>query len=190
MCIALAAAPLAMLSFGVGALQAVTGYMAQSQAADRQNAYYAANARAAQQAAVNQYANEQNAIIQKRTAASADIQETNIAALKARGTVQNAAAEAGVSGLSVDELVGDYYGRQGRRVDSIDQNYQMDRDYLRAEMDSTQATAQQRINSVQQAAPPSFGDAFLRIASAGLGAATTFNRMSAPSYYPQQNMAF
>jgi hypothetical protein len=153
-----------ILSLALGAMQGVMSYSAQKQAANDQNAYYMANARAAQQAAVNSYAAEQNQAIQKRNAASQQEMETRISGMQARGTARTAAGESGVSGLSVDALVNDDYGREGRRIDSIDQNYAMDRDYLRAQMESTEAQATSRINSVQRARGPSFGDAMLPIA--------------------------
>lgn len=189
MCLAVAGLT-SILSFAVGAAQAVMGFSAQQQQADQQNAYYAANADAARRAAIAQYANEQNAIIQKRNAADQDVLETRIQALQARGTAYNAAGESGVTGLSVNALIDDYYGREGRRVDSIDQNYQMDRDYLRAQMDSTQATAESRINSVQRAQPPSFADAAIRIAGAAVGALGNYTKMTNPGYgYPSMNFA-
>lgn len=156
-----ALAPILGMISSIGS--AVVGFAAQQKQADEQNAYYARNARAAQMAAVNQYANEQNAIIQKRNAAGQQVEETHISAMKARGTAWTAAGESGVTGLSVDALIDDYYGREGRRVDSIDQNYEMDRDYMRAQMESTRAQAEQRINSVRQASEPSFADAAIRI---------------------------
>lgn len=156
-----ALAPILGMISSIGS--AVVGYAAQQEQARQQNEYYARNARAAQMAAVNQYANEQNAIIQKRNAATQQVEETHISAMKARGTAWAAAGEAGVTGLSVDALIDDYYGREGRRVDSIDQNYEMDRDYMRAQMESTRAQAEQRINSVRQASEPSFADAAIRI---------------------------
>lgn len=162
----------------VGGLQAIASYGAQSAAADAQNQYYAENAKAAQQAAVTQYAHQQNQIIQKRNAAGQEILETKIEGLKARATAHNAAGEAGITGLSVDALVGDYYGREGRRITSIDENYMMDRDYMRANMDSTQAQAQQRINSVQRASGPSFGDAMIRIAGSVVGGMGQMARQS------------
>jgi hypothetical protein len=157
---------------------AVVGYAAQKQAADQQNEYYRQNALAAQKAAVNAYANQPNAIIQKRNEASQQITETHIAALKGRGTAYAAAGEAGVTGLSVSALIDDYYGREGRRVDSIDQNYEMDRDYMRANMESTRATAEQRINSVKQAAEPSFADAAIRIFTGITNGMTTMAKSS------------
>ena len=163
-----------ILSLGLGIAQGVMGFAAQSQAASAQNAYYTANAEAAQKAAINRYAFEQNKIIQERNAASQQNNETRIAALEGRSTARTASGEAGVSGLSVDALIHDYYGREGRRIDSIDSNYQMNRDYLRAEMESTRAQTEARINSVQKAAPPSFADAALRIGSNVLKTMTVY----------------
>lgn len=176
----LAAIPL--LSFAVGAAQAVMGFQAQSQQAEQQNEYYRQNAIAANKAAMNNYANLQNNAIQKRNAAGAEGLETKIEAIKARGTARTAAGESGVSGLSVDALVNDYYGREGRHLDSIDQNYAMDRDYIRGEMDNTKATAEQRINSVQRATPPSFADAAIRIAGAAVNSMGQYQRQQFAGY--------
>lgn len=166
MCIA-AAVPL--LSIGVGVAQAAMGYQAQSQAAARQNQIYAENARSAQKAAVGTYAAQQNQLLQKRAAAGQDVTEARIQGIQARGTARNAAGEAGVTGLSVDALINDYYGREGRRIDSINQNYSADRDYLRAQMEATEAQTKSRINSVQRAEGPSFADAAIRMAGAVVG---------------------
>lgn len=188
MCVMALGAIAPILGIMSSVASAVVGYAAQQKAADEQNAYYARNARAAQMAAVNQYANEQNAIIQKRNAASQQVEETHIAAVKARGTAMAAAGEAGVTGLSVDALIDDYYGREGRRVDSIDQNYEMDRDYMRANMESTRAQAEQRINSVRQASQPSFADAAVRIFSGVASGVSQFARAGVSS--TTQEMAF
>jgi hypothetical protein len=178
MCLAVA---LPLLSFGIGAMQAVSGYQAQKRAADKQNQLYAENARNAQQAAVNNYAYTQNRIQQEAAGASQDITETRIQALQARGTARNAAGEAGVTGLSVDALVNDYYGREGRRVDSINTNYGYSRDALIGDMNNTQSTAQSRINSVQRADKPSFADAALRILGSGVSAFTMNQRFNNPA---------
>lgn len=156
------------LSFGVQALGAVAGFAAQSQQAAAQNEYYEENRRQAIKAQVNEYAHQQNKILQENRSASAEIFETKIEAMKARSTANAAAGEAGVTGLSVQALLNDYYGREGRRVDSLTQNYEMTRDNVRAEMDATQSKAIARINSVQRAAKPSFADAAVRILNAGV----------------------
>jgi hypothetical protein len=167
------ALPLIGLAAGIGS--SVMGFMGQQQAADNQNAYYTANAKAANQAAVNSYAYQQNALVQKSNAALQQKQQTSVEALKARSAARVSSGEAGVTGLSVDAIIGDYYGQEGRRMDSIDQNYEMDRDYLRAEMESTQAQTTSRINSVQRVEGPSPLGLLFKIGSnvAGYGAATS-----------------
>lgn len=177
MCVALAGLT-SVLSFAVGAVQAVAGFSAQQQAADNQNAMYSANALAAQKAAVTSYANEQNAIIQKRNTADQSEAETSIAALQARGTARNSSGESGVTGLSVDALVNDYYGKEGRQLSATDQNYAMDSAYLHAQMDSTQAQTTQRINSVARAAQPNPLTAVLGVAGAAVGAMGNYTKMS------------
>lgn len=171
-------APVAMAiaSFAIGAAQTVVGFMGEQAAADAQNQYYAENAKAARQATVNQYAHQQNRIIQERRAASQEKQNATVDALKARATAKTAAGEAGVSGLSVDALVQDFYAQEGRYSNSIDNNFQMTSDYLRSEMESTQAQGQSRINSVRRATPPSFLGAAIRIGATALDAFGTYHR--------------
>lgn len=169
---------LPMLTLALGAGQAIMGYQAQQQAASRQNQYYAQNAEAANAAVVNQYAATQNQRLEERSSADQDKMQGDIAAMKARGSAVTAAGESGVSGLSVDALVNDYYGQQGRHNESIDTNYQMKSDYLTAQMDQQNAQATSRINSVQRAAPPSFADALLRIGGSAINAMTLNTRMN------------
>lgn len=169
-----------LLSFALGAAQAVMGYQAQQQAADRQNQMYYQNAMQANEALRNQYAATQTQRLQEREAADQKDTEGAITALRARSTAFNAAGEAGVTGLSVDALMADYTGREARNREAVDENYQMESSHLDADMKSQYAGAQSRINSVQRATPPSFADALIRIGSAGLGAMTMNSRMNNP----------
>lgn len=171
-------AALPILSLAVGAGQAIMGFQAQSQAASRQNAFYYQNAEAANKAVSDQYAFTQLQRQDQRASADQDKMQTDIAGMKARGTAVTAAGESGVSGLSVDALIGDYWGQQGRRDQSIDSNYAMQSDYLTGQMSTQYAGATSRINSVQRAAPPSFADALLRIGGAGVNAMTLATRQS------------
>lgn len=172
---------LAIASFGIGAAQSIASYGQQKQQAERQNQYYQDNAAAANKALVNTYAGQQNQQLQERNASSQKLFEGQIKAAEGRATAVTSAGEAGVSGLSVDALLGDFYARESRNKDAIDSNYQMTRDGIRANMEGAQAQGQSRINSVQQAVAPSFGDALLRIAGSGVSAAGT--------YYNMQNRA-
>lgn len=160
MCLAMAP----MLGIMMSGLSAVAGYMQQSQAASAQNAYYLQNAEAANAAARSAYANQQNELLGKREAADQDIFERRVQALKARGTARDAAGEAGVTGLSVDALIDDYYAAEGRGVDSVQTNYEIERDNIIAQMDATHSQTIARVNSVQRAQPPSFLGAAIRIA--------------------------
>lgn len=149
------AAALPAISAGLSIASAVAGFAGATEQANAQNAFYAQNARAAQSALATDYANLGLKSLQERKAASQQKFETNLDALKARSTARVAAGEAGVTGLSVDALIGDYFASEGRKVQAIDTNYDMTRNNILAEMDSAQANAQSRINSVQTARPPS-----------------------------------
>lgn len=171
-----------LAQFALSAAGAITGYSAEKQQAAAQQQYYENNRIAANKAAVNTYASQQNRALQEKAAASQEEQKLNIDAMKGRSTAHVAAGEAGVSGLSVDALIADYYGQQGRYERTLSNNYQMNADYLRGEMDATQAQTEGRINSVQQAQTPSFADAALRILGAGVdsyGNYQRFKRMAA-----------
>lgn len=168
MCIG--AVGMAVAQFALSAASTVAGFMGQQQQYEAQQQYYKNNREAANKAAVNTYASNQNRALQERAAASQQLQQLNTDAMRGRATAEVAAGEAGVTGLSVDALVADYYGQQGRYERTLDNNYQMNADYLRGEMDATQAQAEGRINSVQQGQKPSFADAAIRILGGGLEA--------------------
>jgi hypothetical protein len=149
------------------------GFMQQQQQADAQNAYYEQNERAAQQAAIQEYANVQNSGIQQRNADSQKKFETAVQGLRARGTVRESAGSAGVTGLSVDALVADYYGQEGRQQDAINQNYEITKGNIQSQMDAIKSRTTARINSVRTAEDPSFAPFAIRglsgILSAGAG---------------------
>lgn len=167
---------MAIASFAIGAAQSVMQYQAASNQAEAQTAMYERNVEASNQATVNKYAHQQNRMIQEAAATSQEKQNIALEAEAARSTARVAAGEGGVTGLSVDSLIGDYHAKQGRYERTLDRNHQMNADYLRAEMDSTQAQGQSRINSMQPGQKPSFAGAALRIAGSGLGAYSTYRR--------------
>ena len=152
------------------------GFIQAQNAADAQNAYYAANHKAANEAAIQEYANVQNSGIQQRNAADAKKLETAIGGLRARGTVREAAGSSGVTGLSVDALVADYYGQEGRQQDAIDQNYEMVRGNISSQLDAIKSHTIARINSVQTAQDPSFAPFALRGLSGVISAGAQYTR--------------
>lgn len=176
MCLMLGAGLMAGLQLLTSVGGAVVGFMGQQQQYEAQKQMYKQNIKNAQQTARDQYAHTQNRWVQERNAASLEKQNTNIQAVEARATATAAATEGGVQGNSVDQLLASYWGKQGRFNDSIDQNYQMSRDYLWASMDQTKNQTQSQINSMPKPVKPSFLDAAIRIAGAGLEAASSYNQ--------------
>ncbi len=180
---------LGIASFATSTLGAVAQYQQQRQAAANQNAFYQQNAQAANDAARAAYANEENALNNKLGAADQDVMERRIQALKARGTARDAAGEAGVTGLSVDALLDDYYAAEGRGVDSVNQNFKMERDNIIASMEATHAQTTARIDSVQRAQPPSFLGAAIRIAGGALNAYSVGTGRASTAFMPTTNYA-
>jgi hypothetical protein len=163
MCVALISVVAAVASSLVGYAGQMANYKAQKQ-------YYEENSKAAQVAATNRYASIQNRMLQERDASAQKLGESSLEGLKARSTARAAAADAGVSGLSVDALLQDLSAQEGRYEASVATNYQMNQQYLRGEMEATQDNAIARINSVPYPTKPSFGAALVGAFSSGLSA--------------------
>lgn len=125
---------------------------AQMQAeATAQNQYYEDNKAAANAAAVTSYAHQQEQMRQETAKVALEKQNVQAEGISARSAAAVAAGEAGITGISVDALINDYYGKQGMFENALDQNYQMQQGYLTAEMEATEAQAISRINSVRRA---------------------------------------
>lgn len=153
-------------SFGIGAVQSVMQYSAQS-------SMYKQNAENAKKAFITQNKQENIRLIQEQEATSKQQFDNALKAREARATANVAASEAGVTGNSVDALMYDFYGREDRAAADMQSN--LDWTVAQGQMDKEgfQAQYNDRIASVQ---PPSFADAMLRIASSGLNAMTTYNK--------------
>jgi hypothetical protein len=163
MCVALISVVAAVASSLVGYAGQMANYKAQQQ-------YYEQNAKAARVATVNRYASIQNRQLQEHDAAAQQVQQSKLEAMKARSTARTAAGEAGVTGLSVEALLQDLSAQEGRYEASVAQNYQMNQQYLRGEMEATQDQGIARINSVPYPTKPSFGAALIGAFGSGIQA--------------------
>jgi hypothetical protein len=139
----------------VAAAQAVVGYIGARGEADAQNAYYDENRSAAVRAQSDRYASLNNKALSERAAAVAELEEKQIEALKATATARVSASEAGVTGLSVDALEGDFLAQSGRQRASIEQNFATKIADIQDEMVATRHNTISRISAVRQAARPS-----------------------------------
>ena len=160
--------PLSMIGFGIAAASQVVSYQGQAVAAEQQNQLYRDNAARANQSARDQMFQTQQRMLQEQEAAASEKIDTSREARAAKATASVAAGESGVTGLSVDALMREFDGRAAEANDRIDQNTEWSMTQLNNEMKGIRANTEDRINSVQRAAKPSFWDAGLRIAGAGL----------------------
>ena len=142
-------------AIGLSIAQAAVGFGQAKQQADEQNEYYEQNRKASIVAGTDRYAPLPNNILQKRQSAAAALSQQRIEALnaKAKGTV--AAGEGGVSGLSVDALLGDLDAQHGRQILAIKRNYQIEKENSQDEGKAALNNTISRINSVRQASNPS-----------------------------------
>lgn len=151
MCIA--ALPLIGMLSSIGS--AVAGFAGASQQAAEQNAYHEENRKAAIAAANDKYASTNNKLLKEREAASQELHEKQIAAMKTRATAAVSSGEAGVSGISVDSLMTDILAQQGRQTAAIQTNFEIKKAHAQDENEATYNNTIGRINSVRKASKPS-----------------------------------
>jgi hypothetical protein len=163
-----------MIGFAIGGIQQAFSYAGDVSAANEQNRMYAENAARANQSARDQMFQTQQRMLQEQASAANEKIDVEREARAAKATAMTAAGESGVSGLSVDALLAEFDGRQAEYEDRIDQNTEWTLTQLNNEMKGIRSNAEDRINSIQRAAKPSFFDAGLRIAGAGLNSYNSY----------------
>lgn len=103
---------------------------------------------------------------QEREASMQKLAENNLKAQAARATARTASGEAGVSGLSVDALMGDIYGKQGRYNDSVATNYDRAMGAIQNQRENVYANAASTINGLKTPAMPDYFGQALKIGQA------------------------
>ncbi len=140
------------------ALSLLSGVASYAQASAETSAYNAAakqNSINAVSAANKSYEQNSTRISQEREVALQKKTEQQIEGMKAAATAKVSATEGGVAGNTVMAVLGDFYAKQGRFNDAVDNNYQMSRNSLIGERDSIFAQTQNQINSMPPKAKPS-----------------------------------
>lgn len=132
---------LGLLTFGVGAVQAVSQYSAQKseEKANRQNA---------QEAWKNQQHQLTKRAMQEEDALNQKKQAQNIEEAQVKADTVASAAGAGVAGLSLDNLVADVGRRASLNRQAEEENTRNTLAQIRMERKGVNAQAQGRINSV------------------------------------------
>jgi hypothetical protein len=136
--------PLVIAATALSAAASVAQQQAQS-AAQTKTAKQAAAA--ANQSAVNQYAQNNLRIQQEGEAAATDMQKTQVKALQAQGTARAAANEAGVSGISVDSLLADFTRQQDNYDSALHTNVDNTAAQIMESDKGIRSDAQNRINT-------------------------------------------
>lgn len=139
---------------------------AQSQAADAQaatNQRQYENTMRAYRENVNQTNLMQQ---QEREGSMQKLEENNMAARAAQSRATVAAGENGISGLSVDALLGDMSFQQNRYNSSINTNFDRAETAIMAQRENVYANAASQINGLQTPAAPDYLGAGLKIAGA------------------------
>ena len=141
--------------------------VAQSQAADAQSA---ANQRQYENTmrAYRENVNQTNLMQQQeREGSLMKVEDNNMKARAAQSTAAVAAGESGISGLSVDALMGDISFDQGRYNSSVQTNFDRAEGAIRNQRENVYTSAASQINGLQTPAAPDYLGAGLRIAQAG-----------------------
>ncbi|MDR6816270.1 hypothetical protein J2X76_001424 [Neorhizobium sp. 2083] len=173
--------PFSLMAATLSVAQAGMEFIGAQQQAKQQNAMVRENQRAANENLVREYADVQTRQIQEEDAAAAQKQDLSREARAARATTMAAAGEGGVSGLSVDALLADVYGKEATAKDRISQNTGFTTENLTREMDGLKAKAKDRINSMPWASGPSPFAAALKIGGIGLDGYSNYRKRTQPA---------
>ncbi|HCL3314570.1 TPA: hypothetical protein N2A14_002578 [Pseudomonas aeruginosa] len=92
---------------------------------------------------------------QSADAASQQINDRRLEALRQSSTATVAAGEAGVSGFSVERVLRDISGASSKDVSTIQQNLDWNNQQIQSQMVGVSNDTQSRINSVQKGVKPS-----------------------------------
>lgn len=157
------AAGLSVASTGLSFLQ-------QSGAAEAQNEANAQANERARQYMIEDYDAMTRMEQQEAAAASQKINQNQIESRKAAASAQVAATSGGVSGLSVQALLGDIFGQEASIRDSVNQNLEATGQQLRSERGSIRRNYENTVNTRQTAQKPSLLGAVFEAGTGVIGA--------------------
>jgi hypothetical protein len=146
---------LAGLSLAVGTLGAVTSYRANQQQAALQTQQSEQNAENSVDALRQEYSQLQLRQLQEGDKAVAESHRMRIEEAQAKSRARLSAAEAGVTGISVDSLVADIGAQADLEEEARRYNYNATIEQLHQEQLSAKARAEGRILSVPRGVKPS-----------------------------------
>jgi len=152
------------LAIATSAATGIVSYVGQSQQASAQASYQAQLAQARNQEILQNAQLAQESYLQQAQQlnlrqqqedekTSQSIQQTRLEAAQARATTRVAAGESGVAGLSVDNLLRDFYRQEDVFNESVRRNRDFSRLQTQEDIKGLQAQAQGRTASVRPYTP-------------------------------------
>ncbi len=102
---------------------------------------------------------------QEQASAEQQIRENDTEALKATERAKAAAGESGVSGLSVDALLADMYGKQARFTDNVNQNLENSQQQIAFEIDNADRGYRSTVSSLPTIEKPNYAGYALQAGS-------------------------
>lgn len=140
-----------LVTAGFTAASSLVQYRAQQQQAAAQQAYQQQLQIQTRNNAMAAYRNDLLAqdrrVEEERVRASQEEFENSLEAQRRRATARVSASESGVSGLSVDALLADFYRQEARLSDQIDYRKELVLNQSALNKKAAQTTAESRINS-------------------------------------------
>lgn len=104
---------------------------------------------------------------QEREASLLKVEDNSMKARAAASTAAVASGEAGISGLSVDALLGDLAGKEGRYNSAVQTNYDRAESAIMNQRENVYSDAASQINGLQTPQAPDYLGAALKIGTTG-----------------------
>lgn len=162
-----------LISSAFTAANTVTDVMAQQENARIQTENNEVQAESIREATVANYDQLHLMSQQEKASAEQQIRENDVDALQATERAAVAAGEAGVTGLSVDALLRDMYGKQAKFTDNVNQNLENTNQQLEFEKKNTTRGSQSQLNQMTPVERPNYMGAALKGGSGIFGAYKT-----------------
>lgn len=166
----IAAVTMAVTSAG----SAVTGYQGAKAQAEVQNAMYEQNKLNSYAAMRNEYMTSQQRQAQEVEAATQQIQDRRLEAIRQNATSNVAAGEAGVSGFSVERVLRDIGASASRDISTIEQNRDWSLSQISNQMQGSQTETKSRIQSMTKGIKPNPWSYAFKIAGGAANAGSTY----------------
>lgn len=163
---------------------AATAYSvdASNQAVKAENAARKQGQESAEQSFRNQSSDVNRSLQQQEEAAINGKIENAKRAAEARATARTSSGAAGVAGLSVDNLLADFYKQEASYRMVTDTNFTYQVEQSRRDLEGIRSGTQSRVNQLRPAPVPGYLGAGLRIAGQGVQAYDQYQRNTDPNY--------